>query len=107
MTRQLEREGRRHRGLLDPIPPRGAQHHLELDLVAREALRVELVEPELLQRHDLQVGRHLGDPVELEGARDHVPLPVALRVEERVRDCDRHLVPHLGRAQRIGVDQDV
>ena len=99
MVAELEREGRGHQGLLDPEPARGAQHDLELDLVAREALRVELVEAELLQRHDLELGRRLGDPVQLEGARDDVPVAVALRVQERVGNCDRHLVPHLGRAQ--------
>ena len=64
-----QREGRGHDGLLDAEAPGGAQGHLELDLRAREPLRVELVDPELLVGQRVQIRRHLGEAVELEGAR--------------------------------------
>src|SRR5947207_1701486 len=102
---QGERRG--HRSAFEPEPPRGAQDHLELDLVAAQSLRVELVEPELLQRQHLEVRRDLVDPPQLERARDDAALAVALRVEERIRDGDRHLVPHLWRAEGVCVDEDL
>ena len=43
---------------------------------------------------------------DLERADDDDSPPVALRIEERVRDRDRHLVPHLRRPDRVGEDQE-
>jgi hypothetical protein len=94
----LERERRRNRRALEAEPPRRAENHLELDLVAVQALRVELVEPELLERQRLEVRRESVDPAQLERARDDAALAVALCIEERIWNRDRHLVPHLGRA---------
>jgi hypothetical protein len=37
------------------------------------------------------------DPVDLERGRGCVALAALLRIEERIRDEDGHLVPHLGR----------
>ncbi len=36
-----------------------------------------------------------------------MPRSVSLDVEEAIRNGDRHLVPHLGRANGVGVDQEV
>src|SRR3954447_19611971 len=80
---------------------------LELDLVAPEALLVELVEAELLRRQQIELRSDGLDPVELERAHDDVLLAVPLRVEECIRNRDRHLVPHLRRAKRIRIDEDV
>ena len=38
---------------------------------------------------------------------DDVPAAVLLRVEERVAERERHLVPELGMANRVAVDEDV
>ena len=103
----LQRERRRHDGALDPEAPRRAQDHLELDLLAREALRVELVDPELLVGQSVQPRRDLRQAVELERAQDDALLAALLRVEKRVRDRERHLVAHLGRADRVGIDENV
>jgi hypothetical protein len=34
-------------------------------------------------------------------------VPVLFRIEERIGDEDRDLVPHLGRVNGVGEDQDV
>ena len=49
----------------------------------------------------------LGDPARLERADDHRALPADLRVEERIRHRQRHLVAQLGRPDRVRDDQDV
>ena len=43
----------------------------------------------------------------LESADEDEATPVVLQIEQRIRDRDRHLVPQLGRAHRVGVDQDI
>ena len=75
---ELERERGRNDGVVEAEVPRRAQHELELDLLAVEALREQLVEPEVLEREDLELGGGRGDPVELERAHDSVPVAVAL-----------------------------
>ena len=103
---QLERKvARRHR-LLDPEAPAGAQDQLARELVVPEPLRDQLVEPELLQGHRLEPVDlpHAGN---LERADERPPRAVSLRVDERVRHRHRHLVPELGRANGVPVDQDV
>ena len=38
---------------------------------------------------------------------DDIAIAVLLRIEERVRDDHGHLVPHLGRGDGVGEDEDV
>ena len=74
----------------------------------REPLRVELVDAELLvaaaRSSSGATSATRSSSNELD---DDVLLAVPLRVEERIRTRQRHLVPHLGRAHGVGVDQDV
>src|SRR5204863_208686 len=97
----------RHSRARDPELPHGPQDDLELDLLPVQALRIEVVEPELLRRNRVELRSDLLDPVDLEGADDDVAVTVPLHVEERVRHRQRDLVPHLGRADRVGVDENV
>ena len=96
MVGELEREGRGHGGLVDLEATRRPENELELDVFPREPGRVQLVETEVLDRHHVELRRHLDDPVDLERAGHDVAPAVPFRVQERVRHRDRHLVPHLG-----------
>ena len=107
MVGEADRERRWHCSLLHPEAMSRPNGDLELDLLARQALVVQLVEAELLGRDRLELRNDRLDPVELERGHDDVLLAVPLGVEKWVRNRDRHLVPHLRRPQRIRVDQDV
>ena len=100
-------ERRRHGSLVDPELATSAHRDLELDLPSLLALREELVGSELLERHDLELRGLLAYPRDLERVQDGGAPVALLGVEERVRNRDRHLVPKLGRADRVAVDQDV
>ena len=45
--------------------------------------------------------------LDLEGRDHHMALAGMLEVEERIRDRDRDLVAHLGRAQGVAPDHDI
>jgi hypothetical protein len=104
---ELEREGRRHRGVQDAELPARACVQLEEQLVERQAALRELVVPEVLVGDRLDLGCRLGDPSGFETADDDDAPPGVLQVKEGIRDRDRHLMAQLGRAHRVGVDQDV
>ena len=106
MIRGVERERPRDDRSADAGVPAGTEHELALDLGPVEAARHELVETELLDEDDLET-LELLEPRRLERARVDAPRPVLLDVDERIADQDRHLVPELGGADRVGVDQDV
>ena len=91
-----DRKAGRHRRPLQAQLAAGAQSDLELVLPVRVALREQLVDPELLERDDLELRRVLAHARDLEGVQDRHPAIPLFRVEEGVRDRDRHLVPKLG-----------
>ena len=101
-----EREVGRHHGRGDPQLARGAEVELAVDLLVRQALGDELVATELLAEQALELGRLLGDAVDLEHVGEDRPAAVGLEVEERVADPERDLVAQLGRAQRVAADED-
>ena len=104
---ELERERRRDDRRGDPELAAGAQHDLVVGLLARHAAVQEVVHPELLERAHLDLRVGLADPVGLERADDGDAAAAVLGVEERIRHRERHLVAHLGRSDRVGVDEDV
>ena len=106
MVGEPERERRRDDGVRDPQLLHGPQQDLLADLPEREPRPDEVIEPELLRRVQL-VQAERGQPGDLHRADLDVPGAVLLDVQERVRNPDRHLVPHLRRAERVGVDQHV
>ena len=61
----------------------------------------------MLGRDDLQLGCVLTNAGDLQRVQDDDPAIALLRVEERVRDRDVHLVSQLRRTDRVAVDQDV
>ena len=72
----------------------------------REPAAISSSDAELLERVQLVAGRApRAAAISIEPTRraDAVPLDV----EERIGDAERHLVAQLGRADRVGVDQDV
>src|SRR2546422_5844621 len=85
----------------------GPQGELQLDLPALLALRVKLVQAELLERDDLEVRRLLAHARDLQRVEDHRTAAALLCVEEPVRDRNRNLVAELGRPERVAVDQNV
>ncbi len=102
---ELERERRRDDGGRDPELREGADVHLELGLRRGRSRREQLVHPEPLrrQRLDPRIG---GDETRhLERAQDGRPGSVPVDVEERIRHRERHLVAHLRRADRVGVEE--
>ncbi len=100
-------ERRRHRGLLDPELAASTHCDLELDLPPFLALSEELIGAKLLERNDLELRRVLADTRDLERMQDRNTPAALLRIEERVRNGNRHFMPKLGRANRVAVDQDV
>ena len=95
-----------HDGLRDPELPARAGDQLVADLVLVAPAPHQLVGAVVLARVDLEAGQR-AEPWELQRVRDHVPRAVPLDVEKWIRDGERDLVPELGRADGIGVDQDV
>jgi hypothetical protein len=106
VVRVLDGERRRNGRALDPDLAAGAQRELERDLPLRLARGDQLVLAELRVREDVElcVLPHAWDLERVN--RDRTP-PVALEVEEWIRNRERHLVPQLRRADRVAVDQDV
>ena len=102
-----DREGLRDRRLHDAHFAAGTDGELEHNLPASQALRVQLVGAELLERDDLQLGRVRADARNLQRVQNHDPAIALLRVEKGVRDRHRHFVPELGRTNGVAVDQDV
>ena len=80
---------------------------LERELVWRQALGDQLVAPDRVGEHELDVGHGAGEALVLEAVREHDALAAHLDVEERVADRERYLVAHGRRALGVGVDQDV
>lgn len=72
-----------------------------------EASFQQLVDADVLIGQHLNPDPELVDPPRLQRADDDRPLAADLRVEERVRHRERHLVARLRRADRVGDDQDV
>src|ERR687896_221223 len=107
MVGQLDWERRRHCSRLDAQAPARAHRDLARGLVSGNAVREQLVVPELLERMGLHADAKGLDAVDLEGDDDRVPLVPVLDVQKRVRDGERNLVPQLGRAHRIRVDENV
>jgi hypothetical protein len=81
--------------------------HLEVHLLARQALLDQLVVAELLVRVRRRRARECEYAVDLERGEHDMPCAVPFHVEERVGYGDRHLVPHLGGTVGVRVDQDV
>src|SRR5262249_55026121 len=69
--------------------PAGAERELEDDLLPGQALRDQLVEAELLGRHDVVVAQ-LTDASRLELVDEDQAPAVLLGVDERIADSDRH-----------------
>ncbi len=101
------REGRRHDGALHAEPASRGEPDLPPELRLGEAARDQLVVPELLERVHLEIGSEVVDPSLLHRADRHEALAADLRVEQRIGDRDRHLVPQLGAAHRVADDQGV
>ena len=85
----------RHDRALDPGVRARARDPLEAHLEQVEALRVELVDPDLLERVHGDAGAEPADAVGLHRADVDVPGAVALEVEERVGNAERDLVAEL------------
>jgi hypothetical protein len=104
---ELEREARRNDGACHADLLQRTHVDLEQGFDGRRAAAQELVDPELLGRQGLDVGRNRLQPLALECGDDDEATAVVLDVQEGIRNGERHLVPHRGRTGRIGVDQDV
>ena len=102
----VEREGPGDDRLGDTQLAAGPGDDLVADLVLVAPASHQLVEAVVLAGMHLET-RQRAEPRELQRVRDHVPRAVPLEVEEGIRDGERDLVPELGRANGIGVDQDV
>ena len=100
-------EARRHRRPFEPELATGAQREVELRLPCGQAAGDQLVDPQLLERDDLELRRVLSHARDLARMENHDAAPVCLGVEERVRDRDRDLVPKLRGADRVAVHQQV
>jgi len=66
----------------------------------------QLVAPDLLGRVRVDA-LELARPRDLERGDIDVPFAVALDIEERIGNGQRHLVPKLGRAHGVSEDEDV
>src|SRR3954467_1674683 len=88
-------------------PAAQTRAELEVDLVAGHAGRDELVEPELLAQHQLDIRHGAREPGALEAVRQPDAPAAGLGVEERVADRERDLVAHRGRALGVAVEEDV
>ena len=93
---------RAHAGL-----PRHPGDQLEQHLVARQPALQERVEAERLEVDQLGVGPRRGEPLGLQRRGHDHRAAVHLRVEERVDDADRNLVPQGRGADGVAVEQDV
>ena len=94
------------RAVGDPELAHGADVQLAVDRSVGQPLGDQLVAAELLAEQTLELRRLLGDAVDLEHVGEDRPAPIDLEVQERVADPERHLVAHLGRAQRVAADED-
>ena len=92
---------------VSPAWASGTGRPLVAHLEPAETLRVQLVDPDLLERMHDDVARDAADPGHLHRADVDVPDAVALQVDEGIGNPERHLVPKLGRAKRVADDQDV
>ena len=102
-----EREAGGRHGLLEPERLAGDHVQLQRVRIGVEAALEQLVHADVLEREHLEVRSEIADPAGLERADDDASRPADLRVEEGVGDGERHLVPQLGRADRVRDDQDV
>jgi hypothetical protein len=105
-VREQDREARRHDRASDSERMHRAHRQLVEELAGREPALPELVEPEVLERVQLEFAEAL-EQRNLHRVDHHVPRAAAFDVEERVDDCVRHLVTQLGRADGVGEDDDV
>ena len=102
-----EWERGRGRRPLEPEPAAGVEPQLALEVVRVEAALDELVRAGILEGEHLQVGAEVAHATCLERADHDGAPPADLRVQERVGDRQRHLVPKLRRAHRVADDQHV
>ena len=107
VVRVAEREGRGRDGALDAEVPAGVEVELPLVRVRIEAAPEQLVDADVLERQHFEAGAELRDPAGLERADDDGAFSGDLRIEERIGDGERHLVPELRRADRVRDDQHV
>ena len=85
--------------LVDAERAHRAQRDLVADLGVRHAAAPQLVEPELLERVQLEAARAPRAAGSPSSRSTMCRVAVLLDVEERVGDAERHLVPELGRAE--------
>ena len=86
---------------------RDAHHLLDGRSMDVDPAAPDLVGAELLGRAHLEADAEPFDPRRLHGAdRDDAPI-VELRVDERIRDRERHLVAELGKPHGVAHDQKV
>ena len=95
------------RRCVSPAWAHGPGRPFEPDLEPAEVLRVELVDPDLLERVHGDVAAEPANPIDLHRADVDVPGAVALEVDEGVGNAERHLVAQLRRAERVADDQDI
>jgi hypothetical protein len=107
VLREHERERVRDRRVRDADLLHAAKRQFERDLPVLEAGVEQFVQPEPERRDQLGVDACLLEPRPFEVGDDDVLPPVDLRVQERVAERERHLVPELRMANRVAVDQDV
>ena len=102
----LERELARSHRCGDAGSPARPEDQLGRQLVPGQPLLDQLVEPELLERNGFEAVE-LAQAGNLERADVGRARPVSLHVHERVGNGEGHLVPKLGRADRVAEDDDV
>ena len=99
---------RRHRRALDPELPHGAQRELERDgrpcIPWAKSSSWPSCSSEMISRPGTSA-RTRG--ISSAWRERHRPPSVALEVEERIRDDNRHLMPELRRTNGVAVDEDV
>jgi hypothetical protein len=103
---QPERERLRHDGARHAQLLHGAQLHFSAHLVIGKTRADQLVGAVLLGRVQLEETERR-EARDLHRADRDVALPARFGIEERVGDAERHLVAELGRAECVGIDQDV
>ena len=103
---QLQREGAGRDGLRDAHAPARSHDQLLAGLLPVRVALDELIPSELLGQDHLDVRRLLVDRLHFELADDRVATAIHLRVQEGIHDLGRHLVAHLGRADRVSADED-
>jgi len=104
---KLERELGGYGDTLEAEPAAGANLDLEFGFVTIQASGDELVPAELLERVHGQPGVDVADASGLHRGDDDMAVTIELGEEKRVGDDEGNLVPHLGRAQGVAVDQDI